>query len=243
MKLAHAIAPCLALAVLWGCGATPASSPEPLVCATPEPSAAPTPAPGGSATDVRPLLAALQQTKARATGIVAKAQIVDTGPAGHDKQQIEIYFKKPSTLHIRCVDSENGQARGSNLLWDGGGQVKVKPSFLFFPVSMALDDANVVSKNGWPLSKTDVNAILGVLLDPSARIVPLGQQTFNGTTLEMLEVHSGKSPEGVTRDVIGVDPVRALPRLRQCYVGTKLAYQLTIQSIALKVPTSDQLKI
>jgi hypothetical protein len=199
-------------------------------------------APATGQTTVAALQAALRQTQASMKGFTASAEVFDKGPKGMVTESIKFAFAKPSTLKITVVGSSDGN-KDAQLVWPGGDTIKVKPSYLPFSISLGMTDDRMVSKNGWPLKDTDVNAILRVLLDPAAQLTPLADQVLDGKRLSIVEVHSAQSPKGATREVIGVDKQTSLPALRMIYKGDTLMYRLTIKTMTLKAPSQDELKV
>lgn len=195
--------------------------------------------PGG---DVRQLLAAVGQAQAQVKGFSATVDTFDKGAGGTGTQTLKVAFKKPSTLKIDVV-KDSGGGEGSQALWTGGGNLDVKPKFPPMKVSLSVSDKRLVSKNGWTIKETEVNATLKVLLDPASQVKVIGQQPMNGKMLTMVEVRSQQSPKGATHEVIGIDPQVNLPTFRSIYKGQQLIYKLEIKSMSLNPPSGSALNI
>ncbi|MDB5098240.1 MAG: hypothetical protein JWM80_2661 [Cyanobacteria bacterium RYN_339] len=248
-----------AVAVLAGCGKTsPAASTsslparsglqngptqQPLGTAPGAlPGAVPGAAPGAAGANPATILAAVRQAQATQTGFTATIETYEKGPKDAETETLDVAYKRPSTLMVHIVKA-SGDASGAKVLWTGGSDMKVKPTWMPFSVGVSITDSRVVSKNGWTIKETDVSTILGVLLDPSAQVKALGAQSIQGQPTQLLEVHSPKSPKGVTMEQIGIDPKNNLPNCRLMYKGTVLSYRLVVKSFKLGVPASDALSI
>jgi hypothetical protein len=200
-------------------------------------------APGAAgAGNATAILAAVRQAQSTQTGFTATIETYEKGPKDAETETLDVAYKRPSTLAVHIVKA-SGDANGAKVLWTGGSDMKVKPTWMPFSVGVGITDSRVVSKNGWTIKETDVSCILGVLLDPSAQVKPLGAQTIQGQPTQLLEVHSPKSPKGVTMEQIGISPTNNLPNCRLMFKGTTLAYRLVVKTFKLGVPSSDKLSI
>jgi hypothetical protein len=199
-------------------------------------------APGGPG-DAQQVLAAVRLAQQSQRGFTGTILTYEKGPKGDtETDTLSIAYKRPSTLRLEMTHA-SGQAQGCKVLWDGSDSLKVKPTFMPFSVGVGIGDSRVVSKNGWTIKETDVSCILGVVLDPGAQVRNLGPQTIDGKAVTLLEVHSPKSPHGVTLEQIGIDMQMNLPVVRLMYMGKTLAYKLVAKTFRLQVPTDDQLSI
>jgi hypothetical protein len=201
-------------------------------------------APGAAgAGNAQQILALVRQAQATQTGFTASIETYEKGPKGDSETEtLDVAYKRPSTLKVEIVQA-TGDAKGAKVLWTGGSDMKVKPSWMPFSVGVSISDSRVVSKNGWTIKETDVSTILGVLLDPSAQVKVIGPQVVQGKQTTLLEVHSPKSPHGVTMEQIGIDPSNNLPNCRMMYKGQTMAYRLVTKTFRLGVPSSDKLSI
>lgn len=245
------VASCLVLSMtMLACGAEPATTkaggkwqrPAPKTSGTMTPPEAPIQGTPGTATDIRPLLEGLRKTRDTLAGFTATVSTTEKGPRGSVDETLKIAYKKPSTLFIEVVKSTASGNKGTKLHWPGGNELKVKPPYLPFAVSLKMSDDNLLSKNGWEIRETDVNSILKVLLSPNSQVTPMGDQTWNGKVLKMVTVKSPESPKGATHEIIGIDPRVNLPSIRSIYKGQTLMYRLTIQNITLKTPSESAFK-
>jgi hypothetical protein len=244
--------------LITGCGKTSPSA----VSSTHLPSRAPLqgayPAPGsvgapqlgaglpgaaGGAGDAQQVLAAVRVAQQSQKGFTGTILTYEKGPKGDSESEtLSVAYKRPSTLRLEMVKA-SGQAQGCKVLWDGSDNMKIKPTFLPFSMPIGVGDSRVISKNGWTIKETDVSCILGVVLDPGAQVKNLGPQTVDGKAVTLLEVHSPKSPHGVTVEQIGIDTQINLPVVRMMYKGPTMAYKLVAKTFRLQVPTDDQLSI
>lgn len=195
---------------------------------------------GGNAAQI---LALVRQAQAAQTGFTAQIETYEKGPKGDSETEtLDVAYKRPSTLRVDITNA-TGEAKGAKVLWTGGSDMKVKPSWMPFSVGVGITDSRVVSKNGWTIKETDVSCILGVLLDPSAQVKLIGPQVVSGKQTTLLEVHSPKSPKGVTMEQIGIDSSNNLPNVRLMYKNQTLVYRLVTKTFKLGVPSSDKLSI
>ena len=241
--------------MLAGCGAAP-TAPHVKDQPVPEPDASTAPigippVAGGAPVSAGPgqgqgldaMMLGIRAARQNVTGFTGNVVTFEDGPKGKISETLKIAFKKPSTLKIDVTQSTAGNA-GTQLLWSGGEDCKVKPGYLPFPVSIKMSDDRLLSKNGWKISETEVNSILKVLLDPSSRLKGLGPQAFDGKQLQMVELVSPLTPKGGAREVIGIDPATNLPGVRMIYNASgKLIYRLTIKQLKLKTPSSAELDL
>lgn len=235
--------------VLAGCGVAPSPSqprPERPAPAPTAPVGIPPATGGGQATnpaEVDGLLVGIRQARQNVKGFTGTVVTFEDGPKGKANETLEIAFKKPSTLKIKVAKSSGGN-EGTQLLWHGGEECKVKPSYLPFAVSIKMSDERLLGKNNWEIGQTEVNSILTVILDPSSRLKALGDQAHDGKTLAMIELVSPLTPKGGAREVVGIDKVTKLPGVRMIYDAKgKLIYRLTIKQLTMKTPSAKDLDI
>jgi hypothetical protein len=155
---------------------------------------------------------------------------------------MRVTFKKPSSLKIEMTKA-TGQAAGARILWTGGDNLRIKPSFLPMAVEKSIRDEQTVSKNGWSIKETEVNAIIRIILDPQAQIKPLGTHPIDGRPLSMYEVRSRLSPQGASHEVVGVDPQSALPNARLIYKGGDLIYKAIIKNMSIRAVSSAEMSL
>jgi outer membrane lipoprotein-sorting protein len=223
-----------------GCGTSPTAvrkaRPAP---ARPAPVAqplAPTGAPAVGARqvpEVQQMLAGLRRAQAQVPGFSAMIETLDKGPGGQETNTMRVTFRKPTTLKIEMLKAQ-GQAQGAVIVWSGGDNVKIKPTFLPMAVEKSIHDAQTKSKNGWTIKDTEVNAIFRVMLDPATRIRALGMQQLDGRMLAGYEVQSGQSPRGASHEAIAIDPRTGLPAARMIFKGQELIYRATIKSMTVR---------
>lgn len=197
---------------------------------------------GPQAPEVAQMLQSLRQAQAQIPGFTATVETYDKGPSGQESTTMKVAYKKPSTLKIEMVKA-SGQAQGAKILWTGGSDLKIKPSFLPMSVSKSVSDEMVKSKNGWTIRETEVNAIFKVMFDPQARITAKGVQPVDGRPLAVFEVQSAMSPKGCTHEAIGIDPQTGLPGVRMMFKGPTLIYKLTLKNMVVKPPSSSELEV
>lgn len=234
---------------LAGCGANPAATkrskakrpPVQMMQGAPMMGQAQGPA-GAPAPEVAQMLNALRQAQAQIPGFTATVETYDKGPSGQESTTMKVAYKKPNTLKIEMVKA-SGQAQGAKILWTGGSDLKIKPSFLPMTVSKSVSDEMVKSKNGWTIRETEVNAIFKVMFDPGARITAKGVQPIDGRPLAVFEVQSAMSPKGCTHEAIGIDPQTGLPGVRMMFKGPTLIYKLTLKNMVVKPPSSAELEV
>lgn len=243
------MAAALGVVVLAGCGAEPSPTQPRRERPAPEPTAPvglPPTTGGGQATtpaEVDALLVGVRHARQNVKGFTGTVVTFEDGPKGKANETLEIAFKKPSTLKIKVAKS-SGDSQGTQLLWHGGEDCKVKPSYLPFAVTIKMSDERLLGKNNWEIGETEVNSILKVILDPSSRLKALGDQQHDGKTLAMVELISPLTPKGGAREVVGIDKVTKLPGVRMIYDAKgKLIYRLTIKQLTLKTPSAKDLEI
>lgn len=185
---------------------------------------------------------AVQASQQRVQGFTATIDTFDKGPKGQESNSMRVTFKKPSSLKIEMTKA-SGQAAGARILWTGGDNLRIKPSFLPMAVEKSIRDEQTVSKNGWSIKETEVNAIIRIILDPQAQIKPLGTHPIDGRPLSMYEVRSRLSPQGASHEVVGVDPQSALPNARLIYKGGDLIYKAIIKNMSIRAVSSDEMSL
>lgn len=222
----------------------PAVQPTPAwPVANPQPGlGVPQPAQPGAGGDVQTYKAALAAVHAQLPGLSAQIDTFDKGPKGQESNSIRIAYRKPHTMKIEMVKA-SGAAQGAQILWTGGDTLKVKPRFLPMAVDKSIQDEQTVSKNGWTIRDTGVQALFRVFLDPAAQMRSLGSQTLEGRTVVAIEVRSSLSPSGATHEIIALDPVKSLPAARMVYRGQELIYRAVIKSMTVKSLSQSELSI
>lgn len=232
-----------------GCGANPAATKKvkkkAVAPAMQQLQGAPLPgaAPGGPVDPaVAQMLDGLRKAQAGVPGFTATVETFDKGPGGTDNSTMKVAYKKPSSLKIDMVKAQ-GQAQGAKILWTGGSELTIKPSFLPMSVSKSVNDEAVKSKNGWTIRETEVNAIFKVMFDPGARITSKGVQPIDGKPLAVFEVVSPSSPKGATNEVVGIDPATGLPGCRMLFKGQTLIYKLTIKNMQIKAVSASEMSV
>jgi len=201
-------------------------------------------APAGGPVDpqVAQMLDGLRKAQAGVPGFTATVETFDKGPAGQETTTMKVAYKKPSSLKIDMVKA-SGQAQGAKILWTGGSDLKIKPSFLPMSVTKSVSDDAVKSKNGWTIRETEVNAIFKVMFDPGARIVAKGVQPIDNKPLAVFELVSPSSPKGVTNEVVGIDPATGLPGVRMLFKGQTMIYKLTIKNMQIKAVSASEMNV
>lgn len=236
-------------ALLAGCGGSPTGTSSkvkrsslqgsaPLVQA-PQPGQAGMPPGGGDATA---LLMAVSQAQAAQNGFTATVDTYEKGPKGTDTQTLKVAFKRPQTLKIHIVKGA-GQSNDAKVLWTGGNDIKVKPSFLPFAVSKSISDEALKTYNGWTIKDTCPNAILDQLMDTSAQKTIIGEQALVGKQLIMVKVISGKRPKGSTHEIHGIDKATMLPAFREVYKDQAVMYRLTMKVFKSGTPSESELSL
>jgi hypothetical protein len=242
----------VASTILAGCGANPAStSSTPSRSQVPAQRLAPAAgwngqpgmagqpgmsgAGGGSDQATMQLMNVVRQAYQTNVGFTATINTYEHGKGKTETDTLKIaYQKSPLRMRLDILKATNTQAVGVKLHWEGGNDFKIKPTWMPFAVGVGIDDNRVISLNGWTIKQTDVSCIFGVLLDPSTQVKLVGQnQNFDGLMLSALEVHSPKSPSGVDREIVGIDPTNGLPKARLMFKGQELLYKLTVKSLTL----------
>lgn len=199
--------------------------------------------PGATAgPDVATMVGRLHQVQQQTPGFIATVETFDKGPKGQSTDTMRVAYKKPSTLRIEMIKSE-GQAQGAKILWTGGGDLRIKPTFLPMAMTLGITDEKIKSKNGWTIKDTEVNAIFRVVFAAGVQIKVVGQEPLNGKTLTMYEVRSPASPKGVSHEVVGIDPQTGLPAMRLLFKAQDLLYKLTIKQLQIKQPSQTELEI
>lgn len=245
----------VAAVLMAGCGSTPTSTSSklrrsPLQGAAPLAGPGMMPAggqmgmqPGAGGGDVQGLLAAVRQAQATQQGFTATLDTYEKGPKGDEENQtLKVSYKRPSTLKIH-ITKGSGQSNDAKVLWTGGGDLKVKPSFLPFSVSKSISDEAIKTRNGWTIKDTCPAGILDSMLDPAAQVQIMGEQNLMGKQLVMCNVNSPRKPKGATHEIIGVDKANMLPAFREVYKGQTVMYRLAIKSMKMGVPSSSEFEI
>jgi hypothetical protein len=225
-----------------GCGTQGASSrvTAPAACTCPAPSQAPPAQAPAVGTDPPALLAQVAEVNRRLEGFSARLAVYEKTTTVTEHQTLDIAFKRPATVKIHFVKS-SGESNGVKALWTGGDDMRVKPKWMPFPVSMRITEERMRSYNGWTIRDTQPRAILTVLLDPQARRRLLGDSVIGGRAHALFEVTSAKSPAGITREVIGVDRTTMMPLHRELYRGETLAYRVDATTVTLQTPSEADL--
>lgn len=247
----------VAAVLLAGCGSSPTSSSNKFRNRSPLQGSAPlgmptgmngamgpggqlgAPAGGGN---VQGLLAAIAQAQNAVQGFQATIESYEKGPKDEETQTIKLNYKKPSTLRIHITKGQ-GQSQDAKVLWTGGGDLKVKPSFLPFAVSKSISDEALKTRNGWTVKDTQPKALVDVLLDPAGGQQILGENTVAGMPLIMVQVKSARSPKGATHEIIGVNKTTMLPAFREVYKGQTVLYRIVLKGLKMGVPSSSEFEI
>lgn len=237
--------------LIVGCGANPAGTKKPKKKPVAPPMQMLQGGPGGAmpmgpqgamAPEVAQMIDGLRRAQASIPGFTATVETYDKGPSGKDNSVMKVAYKKPSSLKIEMVKAQ-GQAQGAKILWTGGSDLTIKPSFLPMSVTKSVNDDAVKSKNGWTIRETEVNAIFKVVFDPGARITAKGVQPIDGKPLAMFDVISPSSPKGATSEAIGIDPQTGLPGVRMLFKGTELIYKLTLKNMQIKAVSASEMNV
>lgn len=192
--------------------------------------------------EIDQMRSALQAAQQRVPGFSATIETFDKGPKGQESNAMRVTFRKPSTMKIEMTKA-SGQAQGAQILWTGGNSLRIKPSFLPVAVEKGISDEQTVSKNGWTIKDTEVNAIIRVVLDPNAQIKPLGIHPIEGRPLSVYEIRSRLSPRGASHEFIGIDSQTALPAARLVYKGNDLIYKAVIKNMSIRNVSSAEVSL
>jgi len=192
--------------------------------------------------DVQGLLTAVLQAQAAQQGFTATAETYEKGPKGEDTQTLKVAYKRPSTLKIHIVKG-SGQSQDAKVLWTGGNDLKVKPSFLPFAVSKSITDDALLTWNKWSIKDTCPAAIIDQLSDTSAQKQILGEQAIAGKQMVLIQVTSNKRPKGSTHEIHGIDRATMLPAFREVYKGQTVMYRLIMKSFKSGVPSASEMEI
>ena len=85
---------------------------------------------GAAAGNAAQILALVRQAQAAQTGFTAQIETYEKGPKGDSEQEtLEVAYKRPSTLRVDITQA-TGEAKGAKVLWTGGSEMKVKPSWI-----------------------------------------------------------------------------------------------------------------
>lgn len=197
----------------------------------------------GAGGDVAGLLNAVRQAQATQQGFSATIDTYEKGPKGDEENQtLKISYKRPSSLKIH-ITKGTGQSQDAKVLWTGGSDLKVKPSFLPFAVSKSISDEAIKTRNGWTIKDTCPAGILDSLLDPAAQVQILGEQALMGKQMVMVNVNSPRKPKGATHEILGIDKTNMLPAFREVYKNQTVLYRLAIKSMKMGVPSSAEFEI
>lgn len=252
----------VAAVLLAGCGSSPTASSNKFRNRSPLQGAAPMagvggqvgpngqmlgpngqPMPGAGGGDVQGLLAAVRQAQQGQQGFSATIDTYEKGPKGDEENQtLKISYKRPSTLKIH-ITKGSGQSQDAKVLWTGGSDLKVKPSFLPFSVSKSISDEAIKTRNGWTIKDTCPAGILDSLLDPGAQVQILGEQNLMGKQMVMVNVNSPRKPKGATHEILGIDKANMLPAFREVYKNQAVMYRLAIKAMKMGVPGSSEFEI
>ncbi len=243
----------VAAVLLAGCGSSPTSSSNKFRNRSPLQGSTPLGMPTGPAGqmvpgmpagggDVQGLLGAIAQAQNGVQGFQATIESFEKGPKDEETQTLKLTYKKPSTLRIHITQGK-GQSQDAKVLWTGGSDLKVKPSFLPFSVSKPINDEAIKTRNGWTIKDTQPKALVDVLLDPAAGQQILGENTVAGMQLVMVQCRSAKSPKGATHEIIGVNKANMLPAFREVYKGQTVIYRIVLKGLKIGVPSSSEFEI
>lgn len=229
---------------LTGCGKSPtAATPSRSALTMSRPVAPPAPIVASGYITPQQLLPGVRQAQQAQQGFSGTINTWEKGPDGKKSSEtMNVWWKRPNTLKIDIVKGDSS-SQGVVAAWDGSDNIKVKPSYMPFSVSLPITDTRIKSANGWTIKQTDVSAMLNVLLDPAAQLQSLGPQVIDGKSVFLLGVQSSKSPQGVTKEQIGIDMQLNLPVVRLLYKGDNLVYKLVATNFHPGVPSDSNLSI
>jgi hypothetical protein len=142
---------------------------------------------------------------------------------------------KPSSTTLTITGASDRLAVGTELAWDGGAQVAVRPFGLPFAMKVAADDPKLKDKRGWTFAETSITRLCATLLHPEAGVTPIGTTHLDGRDVALLEVVSPLRLSPATREVYGIAIDAGVPVHREMYVDDTLIYRLSLSRLRLEL--------
>jgi hypothetical protein len=142
---------------------------------------------------------------------------------------------KPTSTTLTITGASDRLAIGTELAWDGGATVSVRPFGLPIAMKVAADDPKLKDKRGWTFAETSIGRLYDTLLHPEATVTPLGMAFLDGRDLALLEVISPLRLSPATREVYGIAIDAGVPVHREMWVGDRLIYRLSLSHLRLEL--------
>lgn len=171
--------------------------------------------------DVKKLLSwVFQQSDAtRNWTATAYSELID--PQGHKGFTLSrTASKRPEILAATVLECDDHKKVGTKLVFDGVSQVALRTTFFgFFSIrlKLAVDDKRLLDPYNRSLKDSSTHQLFEVLRRGQTK--RLGLSSMGGENVEMLEVRSSASWQGISREVIGISSRLGLPVYRGCYDG------------------------
>ena len=140
---------------------------------------------------------------------------------------------RPETTTLSVTGASDRLSVGSELSWDGGPKVLVKPFGLPFAMAVPVGDSALKDKRGWTFAETSITRLYETLLHPDAVVSPLGTASLGDRELALLEVVSPLRLAPTTREVYGIGLDVGVPVHREMWAGDRLIYRLSLGHVRL----------
>jgi outer membrane lipoprotein-sorting protein len=241
-----------------------ASSSKPATSSTPKPSATPKDTTGGTVTDTktdttsnaadakekgRKILDTLMNkiSKAGAMEVVVdkSEKVLATGEV--ITSGIHLWARSPNLVKLEMTaHSKKASSVGTKILYTSdSGKVKVRPAGILSIVTTDLDmnDARIVSPNGYTPDKTDIFGLVHRLSKPDYEAELVGKSTIKGIEMYILNIKSKSTNEldpKIKYEHIGFDPKDFTVKLWETYDGSGsepyMRYILTTFNLMDSIP-------
>lgn len=232
-----------ALALLAGCGTTPASGTKPTrpraQASGPIPAILPMPVPGEATAEGAALLASLREAFEGCTGAEAEAKSYSEGSwkAGKKVNEVrkatyrtKMIWIKPKKIRGDILETDNFLVGGAKMVTLDGKRVKVRAGGVLGIVPLTLDttDDMLSSNRRHKFSEQTPDAIVSRLLGAQATWTVVGQATLAGVPCKLVEVGGvPRLDKEIDREVVAVDPAAQALRGVSMYVKGKRVVEVT----------------
>lgn len=207
--------------------------------AQPAPQVNQAPAPQQAAPQVDPAqeyLNKMRQAFASIQGLDAQATTFEKGKtAGGGK--IRYQFKKPGTVRIDVLQSDDPSRKGVKLSYQAGStQVKARATGMLslVAVTLPMSDQKVKSGRQYQLNQIDLTATISRITQNTQGAKAVGKTTINGSQVIVIEIpaHNHFDPQ-VTKERVGVDMQTGMLRMHEMYAGNDMVYAIHTESVKI----------
>lgn len=226
---------------------------KPTTAAAPKPIASHAASPAPSAQRPTDLLATVKATMDAMTSYQAVITATDDAKDGHKQVRTTtmIRYRAPGTYRFDVQSSTNAMASGSKtVLVSGEPTLKARAGGVLGIAKMTLsvNDANVVTTNGWSPDRIVMKAVLDRVSDGSYTVSVAGTTSVGDTPVKVLKVASTANglDSDIAYELIGFEDSHTM-RYWACYGaaaagGTNpMLYQMVVDQITANPSLADSI--